>query len=132
IGSTGVVRNVNVADVTVSGLGSQFVGVLAGTNAGTISNISATDVAVSVGANGKGGGLVGLNSGTIANASATGDVVGVAGTNGFTTLGGLAAVNTGSISNSFASVAVGSPRVANLQAGGLVGNQSRQTLPVSP
>ena len=124
IGSTGVVRNVNLADVTVSGLGSQFVGVLAGMNAGTISNISATDVAVSVGANGKGGGLVGLNSGTIANASATGDVAGVAGTNGFTTLGGLAAVNTGSISNSFASVAVGSPSVANLQAGGLVGNNS--------
>src|SRR5215813_4169828 len=124
IGSTGVVRNVNLADVTVSGLGSQFVGVLAGMNVGTISNISATDVAVSVGANGKGGGLVGLNSGTIANASATGDVVGVAGTNGFTTLGGLAAVNTGSISNSFASVAVGSPSVANLQAGGLVGNNS--------
>src|SRR6516164_8968110 len=124
IGSSGVVRNVNLADVTVSGLGSQFVGVLAGTNAGTISNISATDVAVSVGANGKGGGLVGLNSGTIANASATGDVAGVAGTNGFTTLGGLAAVNTGSISNSFASVAVGSPSVANLQAGGLVGNNS--------
>src|SRR6516165_2039850 len=124
IGSTGVVRNLNLADVTVSGLNSQFVGVLAGTNAGTISNISATDVAVSVGANGKGGGLVGLNSGTIANASATGDVAGVAGTNGFTTLGGLAAVNTGSISNSFASVAVGSPSVANLQAGGLVGNNS--------
>src|SRR5262245_55735959 len=124
IGSTGVVRNLNLADVTVSGLNSQFAGTLAGTNAGTISNISATDVAVSVGANGKGGGLVGLNSGTIANASATGDVAGVAGTNGFTTLGGLAAVNTGSISNSFASVAVGSPSVANLQAGGLVGNNS--------
>src|SRR5262245_42260735 len=124
IGSTGVVRNLNLADVTVSGLNSQFAGTLAGTNAGTISNISATDVAVSVGANGNGGGLVGLNSGTITNASATGDVAGVAGINGFTTLGGLAAVNTGSISNSFASVAVGSPSVANLQAGGLVGNNS--------
>ena len=123
IGSTGVVRSLNLADVTVSGgLGSQFVGALAGTNAGTISNVSATDVAVSVGSNGNGGGLVGLNSGTITNAFASGDVVGAAGTNGFTTLGGLAAVNLGSISNSSASVDVGSASVANLQAGGLVGN----------
>jgi filamentous hemagglutinin family protein len=124
IGSTGVVRNLNLTDVAVSGLNSQFVGTLAGTNAGTISNVSAIDVAVSVGPNGNGGGLVGLNSGTITNAFASGDVTGVAGTNGFTTLGGLAAVNTGLISNSFASVAVGSPSVANLQAGGLVGNNS--------
>jgi filamentous hemagglutinin family protein len=124
IGSAGVVRNLNLADVTVSGLGSQFVGTLAGTNAGTISNVSATDVAVSVGSNGNGGGLVGLNSGTITNASVTGAVTGAAGSNGFTTLGGLAAVNLGSISSSFASVAVGDPNVANLQAGGLVGSNS--------
>src|SRR6516165_10050650 len=124
IGSTGVVRNLNLTDVAVSGLNSQFVGTLVGTNAGTISNVFATDVAVSVGSNGNGGGLVGLNSGTIMNASVTGDVTGAAGINGLTTLGGLAAVNMGSISNSFASVAVGSPSVANLQAGGLVGNNS--------
>src|SRR5262249_54302573 len=36
----------------------------------------------------------------------------------------LVGQNLGSISNSFASVAVGSPSVANLQAGGLVGNNS--------
>src|SRR6266446_58577 len=167
IGSTGVVRNVNLANVTVSGLGSQFVGVLAGTNAGTISNVSATgivqvgsgstagglvgqnlgtgtiagatvpalaqtcmagqtcaSVAVNVGSNSLGGGLVGSNSGTITNAFATGDVTGAVGTNGFTTLGGLAAVNLGSISNSFASGNVGSPTVANLQAGGLIGSNS--------
>src|SRR6516165_2442846 len=167
IGSTGVVRNVNLADVTVSGLGSQFVGVLAGTNAGTISNVSAigtvqagggstagglvgqnlgtgtiagatvpalaqacmagqtcASVAVNVASNSLGGGLVGSNSGTITNAFATGDVTGAAGTNGFTTLGGLAAVNLGSISNSFASRDVGSPTVANLQAGGLIGSNS--------
>jgi filamentous hemagglutinin family protein len=124
IGSAGVVRNLNLADVTVNGLGSQFVGTLAGTNAGTISNVSATNVAVSVGSNGNGGGLVGLNIGAIANAFATGDVIGAGGNNGFTTLGGLAAVNLGSISSSFASVAVGGLNVANLQAGGLVGNNS--------
>src|SRR5258708_29385884 len=122
ISSTGVVRNLNLADATVSG--SQFVGTLAGTNAGTISNVSATDVAVIVGSNGNGGGLGGLNSGTITNAFPSGDVTGTAGTTGFTTLGGLAAGNTGSISHSFSSVAVGSPSGANRQAGGLVGNNS--------
>src|SRR5260370_21886010 len=63
ISSTGVVRNLNLADATVSG--SQFVGTLAGTNAGTISNVSATDVAVIVGSNGNGGGLVCLKQRTI-------------------------------------------------------------------
>jgi len=77
-----------------------------------------------VGSNGLGGGLVGSNSGTITNAFATGDVTGAVGTNGFTTLGGLAAVNLGSISNSFASGDVGSPTIANLQAGGLIGSNS--------
>ena len=48
---------------------------------------------MSVGPNGNGGGLVGLNSGTITNAFASGDVTGVAGTNGFTTLGGLALID---------------------------------------
>jgi Subtilase family len=124
IGSTGDVRNLNLTGVTVSGLDSQFAGTLAGTNAGTISNVSATDVAVSVGSNGNGGGLVGLNIGTLTNAFATGDVTGAAGINGSTTLSGLAAVNLGSISSSFASVAVGGLNVANLQAGGLVGNNS--------
>jgi filamentous hemagglutinin family protein len=192
IGSTGVARNLNLTAVTVSGPNSQFVGTLAGTNAGTISNVSATgvavsvgsngidgglvgsnggtitnafatgnvtgsgnstagglvgqnlgtitgaivpaliqpcaagqtcaSVAVSVGSNGLGGGLVGSNSGTITNAFATGDVTGSAGINGFTTLGALAAVNLGSISNSFASGDVGSSTIANLQAGGLAGN----------
>src|SRR5262245_23405952 len=124
IGSTGVVRYLNLTDVTVNAPNSQFVGTLAGTSAGTISNVSATDVAVSVGSNGNGGGLVGLNNGTIMNAFATGDVTGAAGVNGFTTLGGLAAVNLGSISNSSATVAVGSPNVASIQAGGLVGNNT--------
>jgi The GLUG motif len=94
------------------------------TGLATISNVSATDVAVSVGSNGNGGGLVGLNTGSITNASATGDVTGAAGTNGFTTLGGLAAVNLGSISSSFASVAAGGLNVANLQAGGVAGSNS--------
>jgi Subtilase family/M26 IgA1-specific Metallo-endopeptidase N-terminal region len=96
IGSTGVVRNINLADVTVSGLGSQFVGTLAGTNAGTISNVSAIGAAVTVGSNGIAGGLVGSNSGTITNAFATGNVTG-SGAN--STAGGLVGQNldTGTI-----------------------------------
>src|SRR5258708_8765735 len=69
ISSTGVVRNLNLADATVSG--SQFVGTLAGTNAGTISDVSATDVAVIVGSNGNGGGLLRVNSVTLTNAVAS-------------------------------------------------------------
>jgi filamentous hemagglutinin family protein len=96
IGSTGVVRNLNLADVTVSGLGSQFVGTLAGTNAGTISNVSATGASVMVGSNGIAGGLVGSNSGTVTNAFATGNVTG-SGVN--STAGGLVGQNldTGTI-----------------------------------
>src|SRR5262249_5964015 len=55
IGSTGVVRNLNLTDVAVSALNSQFVGALAGTNAGTISNISATGI-VQVGSGSTAGG----------------------------------------------------------------------------
>src|SRR5262245_835296 len=96
IGSTGVVRKLNLTDVTVSGPNSQFVGTLAGTNAGTISNVSATGAAVSVGSNGIVGGLVGSNSGTITNALATGNVTG-SGAN--STAGGLVGqnLNTGTI-----------------------------------
>ena len=93
IGSTGVVRNLNLTDVTVNGPNSQFVGTLAGTNAGTISNVSATGAA-SVGSNGIAGGLVGSNSGTITNAFATGNVTG-SGAN--STAGGLVGQNLGTI-----------------------------------
>src|SRR5262249_12334906 len=96
IGSTGVVRNLNLTDVTANGPNSQFVGTLAGTHPGSISNVSATGAAVTVGSNGIGGGLVGSNSGTITNAFATGNVTG-SGAN--STAGGLVGqnLNTGTI-----------------------------------
>src|SRR5262249_4572146 len=70
IGSAGVVRNLNLTDVAVSALNSQFVGALAGTNAGTISNISATGI-VQVGSGSTAGGLVGQNLGSISNSFAS-------------------------------------------------------------
>src|SRR5262245_1933414 len=133
IGSTGIVRNLNLTDVTVNAPNSQFVGTLAGTSAGTISNVSATGVALSVGSNGIGGGLVGFNSGTITNALATGNVTG-SGAN--STAGGLVGQNLGTIAG--ASVpALTQPCVvgqtctsvavnvgSNGLAGGLVGSNS--------
>src|SRR5262249_47863511 len=68
--------------------------------------------------------LAGTNAGTISNVSATGIVQGGSGS----TTGGPVGQNLGSISNSFASVDVGSPSVANLQAGGLVCNNSGTVL----
>jgi hypothetical protein len=69
IGRTGTVRNLNLIDVTVNGLNSQFVGTLAGTNAGTVSNVSVTGTML-VGSGSTWGVLVGQNLGTISNSSA--------------------------------------------------------------
>src|SRR6516162_1410267 len=113
IGSTGVVRNVNLADVTVSGLGSQFVGVLAGTNKGTISNVSAIGT-VQAGGGSTAGGLVGQNLGTGTIAGATVPALAQACMAGQTCAsvavnvgsnslgGGLVGSNSGTITNAFA------------------------------
>ena len=69
IGRTGIVRNLNLTDVTVNGLNSQFVGTLAGTNAGTVSNVSVTGTML-VDSGSTWGVLVGQNPGTISNSSA--------------------------------------------------------------
>ena len=69
IGPTGIVRNLNLTDVTVNGLNSQFVGTLAGTNAGTISNVSVTGTML-VDSGSTWGVQVGQNLGTISNSSA--------------------------------------------------------------
>ena len=98
-----------------------MVGGLVGTNPGTIAGSSASG-AVSVGSNGTAGGLVAFSTGSITNALATGTVTGAAGVGGITTLAGLAGTNQGLISGSSASGNVGSPLIANLQAGGLVGS----------
>ena len=69
IGRTGIVRNLNLTDVTVNGLNSQFVGTLAGTNAGTVSNVSVTGTML-VDSGSTWGVQVGQNLGTISNSSA--------------------------------------------------------------
>jgi hypothetical protein len=130
--NAGTISNVSATGQVQVGSGSTAGGLVgqnlrrdrAGTDPALHRRPNLAAVAVSVAANASGGGLVGFNSGTITNAFATGDVTGAAGSNGITTLGGLAAVNLGSISNSLASGDVGSPNVANLQAAGLVGNNS--------
>lgn len=113
IGTTGVVRNVNLANVTVSGLGSQFVGVLAGTNEGTISKVSAIGT-VQAGGGSTAGGLVGQNLGTGTIAGATVPALGQACITGQTCAsvavnvgsnslgGGLVGSNSGTITNAFA------------------------------
>ena len=69
IGRTGIVRNLNLTDITVNGLNSQFVGTLAGTNAGTVSNVSVTGTML-VDSGSTWGVQVGQNLGTISNSSA--------------------------------------------------------------
>src|SRR6516165_2508333 len=94
-------------------------------SAGEVRNLNLTNVSVNSSVNSQlVGTLAGTNAGTISNVSATG-IVQVA---GGSTAGGLVGHNLGSISNSFASVDVGSPNVANLQVGGLVGNNSATIL----
>src|SRR4051812_14358468 len=69
IDRTGIVRNLNLTDVTVNGLNAQFVGTLAGTNAGTVSNVSVTGTML-VDSGSTWGVQVGQNLGTISNSSA--------------------------------------------------------------
>jgi hypothetical protein len=151
IGTTGTVRNLNLTDFSVSanpnvsGPG-QFVGVLAGQNAGTISNVNVTNSAVN-GLNMPGviaGGLVGQNgmfgansqqlAGSISNSSATGMNVTVGDgcisdcSGGFNIAGGLVGSNVAgsSITGSYASGTVSGGAASFV--GGLVG-QNGVTVP---
>jgi hypothetical protein len=122
IGAGGVVKNLNFASASitanpnVTGPG-QFVGVLAGTNAGTISNVNVNSGTVSAATSLKGviaGGLVGQNGdvgqnqmGTITNSSSAANVSvgnGASGPGGGqNTAGGLAGVNP-AVGNNFATI----------------------------
>jgi filamentous hemagglutinin family protein len=151
IGATGTVRNLNLTDFAVSanpnvsGPG-QFVGVLAGQNAGTISNVNVTNSTVT-GLNMTGviaGGLVGQNgifgpgiqqvAGSISNSSATGVTVtvgdGCSGdcSGGFNIAGGLVGSNAAgsTITGSYATGAVSGGAASFV--GGLVG-QNGVTIP---
>jgi filamentous hemagglutinin family protein len=124
IGSTGVVRNMNVSG---SGhLGEQvygYMGVLAGMNNGQVVGVNVSGNLSSGGDASSidytiAGGLAGGNSGTVSRSSSS-----VAITAG-NTLGGLVGANDGVISQSFASGALQSVSYINQGAGGLAGNNA--------
>jgi hypothetical protein len=122
IGTSGTVRNLNLAGGSVTGGGAPYFGfgMLAGINEGNLINVSASgSVSGGVGSSALGG-LVGINYlGSINNSSASGPV------NGDTEVGGLVGANMGSINNSFASGNVtaegGGGGTGIVVAGGLAG-----------
>jgi hypothetical protein len=98
IGSAGVVRDLNLTDVSVSaGPGARAVGTLAGVNHGTITNIYVTGNVDGGDAAGAWlGGLVGVNGGFGRPGSITAAAVnvGVSSAGSNVVLGGLAAFNS--------------------------------------
>jgi hypothetical protein len=86
----GVVQNVRVVDVAVTG--HWYVGGLVGENTGTVSNSYSSG---SVTGDNSVGGLVGDNTGTVSNSYSTGGSV-----TGDDRVGGLVGDNTGTVSNS--------------------------------
>jgi hypothetical protein len=132
IGTTGIVRNLNLSDVKVSvnpNVPSQWVGTLAGSNAGQIVNEAVTgpDSQVIGFVNGVGiigvaaGGLVGQNSGAIANSNSAANVAvgGTSSTTASNIAGGLVGTNLGTITGSSASGNVSGGSFSTV--GGLVG-----------
>ena len=107
IGSSGVVSNLILTNVDVTaGADIQFIGALAGQNAGTISNVTVGSGNISGGAfMGIGaGGVVGQNQGTITNATSA-VTVSVGDATSDTELnfaGGVVGSNLGTISNAIA------------------------------
>jgi len=130
IGSTGTVRNLNLAKVSVTATGGPaLVGALAGENDGTIINVTVSGT-VKGGADLSGilaGGLVGRNDGTITLSSAAVNVRVGNGSELDNIAGGLAGANFGTISQSYASGTVTGGSAS--MVGGLVGlNQGLITL----
>jgi hypothetical protein len=116
IDKAGLVRDLNLTSVTVNanpGVASQWIGTLAGINAGTISNVSAIGT-VQAGGGSTAGGLVGQNLGTGTIAGATVPALAQACMAGQTCAsvavnvgsnslgGGLVGSNSGAITNAFA------------------------------
>jgi len=120
IGSKGVVRNLQLTSPNIQVFSKhkqdQFVGALAGRNAGKIRDVQV--IGGNVWASETVGGLVGWTSGTVANSHVVETSVQVTG--GFNGGGGLAGDNSGTIASSGSSAAV----VGNLGTfvGGLLGN----------
>ena len=124
IGSNGIVRNLNLANVSITaGDDLEFLGALAGQNNGTISNVSVLSGTVDglsftgIGA----GGLVGQNLGTITGSSANVTVTlgDATNSNQLNIAGGLVASNLGLITNSSATGNVSGGAFSYV--GGLVG-----------
>ncbi|BAO91213.1 filamentous hemagglutinin N-terminal domain-containing protein [Caballeronia cordobensis] len=97
IGASGVVRNLNLTNASVSGYSSGGLGLLAGQNDGLVTYVNTTGAVSQNGFGGRGaGGLVGVNNGTIERSSSTADV-------GYQTpAGGLVGTNNGTVAQSYA------------------------------
>jgi hypothetical protein len=107
VGQSGVIKNMDVTNVTVIGQG--IVGGVAGFNGGTVSNLCPSS---SVTGNLSVGGLVGVNEGTVTKCYSTGSVT------GGESVGGLVGTNVGTVSNSGSTSSVTG---SNYLIGGLVG-----------
>ncbi len=108
IGSTGSVTNLGLEKVSV--FGGNYVGGLAGLNAGGLSNVYTTGAHTVSGVNYVGG-LVGSNTGLIGNAYSSSRVIGTG------SVGGLAGANSGTIDKTYAMGWV----TGTSNTGGLVG-----------
>ena len=104
IGSSGVVKNVGIADSSVVATTGQdaYAGGVCGWNTGTIENCYNTgDVSgtgTSTDGSGYAGGVCGWNTGTIENCYNTGEVSGIY---GFVSVGGVCGFNGGTIENCY-------------------------------
>jgi hypothetical protein len=122
IGTSGVVRNLNLTGVNITPYYTSTIGALAGVNDGSVSSVTASGTVGSTGFWGvTAGGLVGKNTGQITNSSSYVTVIlgdGQTPTN-FNIAGGLVGLNLGTISGSTSSGPVTGG--FNSFVGGLVG-----------
>jgi hypothetical protein len=106
VGAGGVIKNVEVTHIDISGL--EQVGALVGSSEGTVSNSHA---AGSVTGSNFVGGLMGINEGTVINCYSSSSAT------GSDCVGGLTGVNAGTVSSCYASGSV----TGDASVGGLVG-----------
>ena len=147
IGSTGIVKNVGLVNLAITGGNGYSIGGLVGENDGTIQNANVTgtinvrsggfagalvgfnlgnvlssNASATVQAGPVGGGLVGYNNGLISHSHATGTVTeSYFISNGGDLYGGLSGYNSGSITQSYATGPVNATGNNFSRTGGLVG-----------
>ncbi|MBW0002242.1 MAG: filamentous hemagglutinin N-terminal domain-containing protein, partial [Hyphomicrobiales bacterium] len=130
VGTTGIVRNVTLTNVSITGTaaGDSNIGAIAGQNLGTISNVSASGT-ISLGSNASAiGGLVGVNSGASAKVTGSSATLGLSFGTGATQVGGLVGKNaTGATVTSSSAAGTITVSAATL-IGGLVGLNTRSTI----